>query len=245
MIYLLHGSDTTRSQKKLQEIIEEYRKKSGSSLNFHQFDAEEVGLEKVKEVLDGGSLFGAKKLLVIKYFFESLWDRKRAELLLSAYKDSPDTIIVLWDREAATQDLEAIKQYLKSVQEFKKEKKEEASQGEIFRLGDTFFTSPRAALKVLLRLLRKGEDDLRIFSYLANHARTLVTVKAHVDEKRPMPSNLGIHPFVVKKAHGILRVLPKETLYAALHRFFEEEHKIKTGATKARDSLTRMLFDRS
>jgi len=117
-----------------------------------------------------------------------------------------------------------------------------AHTSSIFMLGDTFFTAPRQALTTLLGLRLQGHDEFNLFSYLANHTRTLLTVKAYAGEDRPVPSAHGLHPYVVKKATVLVRQLSLAGLVAALHHFFEEDWKIKTGLARPHDALVRLLF---
>ena len=114
----------------------------------------------------------------------------------------------------------------------------------IFRLGDAFFTSHKDALKAMMLLRERGEDPLKILSYLTGHARILLAVKSAVGERRPVPSELGVHPYVVKKASLQAETLSFERLSSALCGFFEEDWKIKTGLSRPSESLARMLLCR-
>lgn len=111
----------------------------------------------------------------------------------------------------------------------------------IFTLGDTFFTSKKEALRILLGLMHDGHDEFNIFSYLANHARTLLTVKAYSEMREPVLVSHGIHPFVIKKAAAVVRGLSMMELRRVFQRFFEEDLKIKIGLSTPRDSLFGML----
>lgn len=97
MIYLLYGEDTYRSRKKLNEIIEEYRKKTGSGLNYHCLDADENGVPELKNVLETSSLFSPKKLVVAKnYLSQDVFFDSVVRILASA-KEVANMIIMLWD----------------------------------------------------------------------------------------------------------------------------------------------------
>ena len=114
----------------------------------------------------------------------------------------------------------------------------------IFQLGDSFFTSKRGALHALHRLIDAGEDEFGLFAYLANHARTLYTIKFYSEKNRPIPSSQGIHPFVIKKASGLARPFPLERFKQLMFAFFEEDFKIKIGLSKPKESLISILFRR-
>lgn len=114
----------------------------------------------------------------------------------------------------------------------------------VFELGDTFFSAPRAALRILLELLDQGENEIGLFSFLANHARLLLLVKsAPAGGIRP-PKAGKLHPYRLRKAAATARTLSEEQLRGFLERFFEEEHRIKIGASKPKDSLLRMLTEK-
>lgn len=117
-----------------------------------------------------------------------------------------------------------------------------AAEPVIFDLGDTFFSAPGRALGHLLALLGHGEEEGRIFSYLSNHVRTLLMVKSHIDSGRPVPAGAKIHPYVVKKASRQVGMLSLADLVGKLSSFLREDVRIKTGATRAKDSLFRLLL---
>ena len=112
----------------------------------------------------------------------------------------------------------------------------------VFDLGDAFFSSRGAALRHLLNLLEQGEDELPLFSYLANHARTMLILKISAEERKPPPPTLAIHPYVIKKTARLVAGLDRDTLLGASRRFFEEDVAIKTGGTTPRDALVRMIL---
>lgn len=112
----------------------------------------------------------------------------------------------------------------------------------VFHLGDTFFLSTRDALRHLFSLFSQGEDEFGIFSYLANHARTLLAVRSYADEGKPVAALHRIHPFVIKKASAMVRMLPVSHFHLSLRNFFEEDWKIKTGVSGLKESLLRLLL---
>ena len=111
----------------------------------------------------------------------------------------------------------------------------------IFSLGDTFFTSRSRALGHLANLFEDGEDGVALFSYLANHLRTLFIVRHFTDEKKSVPAVFGIHPYVQKKAGAIAQGMPISRFKMLFRRFFEEDRKIKTGERTPEDSLIRIM----
>lgn len=66
MIVLIFGQDTFRSREKLREIIEYYKKKKGNLLNLIVFEGENLDYLTFKNTFESSSVFGERKLVVIK-----------------------------------------------------------------------------------------------------------------------------------------------------------------------------------
>lgn len=121
MLYTLHGPDTYRSREKLKEIIEEYRKKAGSNFEFHRFDCDEDDVSRLRAVVEGGSLFSAKRLVVASYPFSGKCDFDICLRLAKKAKDSKEIFLVFWDRDigkTSAAKLSKIRAYSHKEQEF-------------------------------------------------------------------------------------------------------------------------------
>jgi DNA polymerase III delta subunit len=298
MNYLLYGADTYRSRKKLNEIIAEYRAKTGGGdTNLYRFDAQEHDLVSLRAAAAGDSLFASKKLIIVERPFTAGGQFELTRLTLEHNRVKPDCLLVAWDEALegeAGERLADAAAYFDKAQEFSPLRgtalnrwiNEEArsagvtlspaefsalavkngdlwslrnemeklavnpgarspgaSIGEsvIFDLGDTFFSSPVQALRHLLELLARGEEEGRIFSYLASHARTLLIVKSYLTARGSITAGLKIHPYVIKKASLVVRTLSLRDLIGNLKRFLEEDRRIKTGITRPVDSLMRLV----
>lgn len=237
MIFVLYGSDTVRSRAKLKSIIEEYRQKAGEDLAVYSFDAEEDDSSVINAALEGESLFQAHKLVVIQHALRS------DEFNGLEFKNSKNNTVVLWEMElnaAAKKYLGELGQLGAEIHEFRLPAPVVDDKA-IFKLGDVFFTSPKEARRHLLTLLASGHDERRIFSYLANQARTLLLVKSYMEAREPVPAYHKIHPFVVNKASAAVRGFSTADLRQTLQGFFEEDLRIKTGSSTPKDSLLRLL----
>ncbi len=240
MIYLLHGSDTWGSLKKLHEIVSEFRRKNGRDLNIYRFDAEETEPALLKNILGTNSLFASKKLAIIKYLAHAP-SREAILAIIEKFKSDPAVLLCLWERELEGKKLAELKLFCSETQEFK-QTKAKLPEMTIFQLGDTYFSSPREGLRSLLQLLSQGLEEKNIFAYLASHLRTLLTVKTYAEQKLPLPSSSGIHPYVAQKAALVVRPHTVFSLTEAFKQFFHEDAKIKTGLSKPRESLFSLLF---
>lgn len=125
MIYFLYGADTYRSQKKLNAIFEEYRKKWGSNLNVEKFDAETDDVERIVSVAESQSLFAGKKLIMVERFFSAeigpsakkgfVRAFEKLEKKLPILQKSQDTIVLFWDGKIGVEAKKEIKRFLDYV----------------------------------------------------------------------------------------------------------------------------------
>jgi len=121
MLYLLYGPDTYRSRQKLNDIIEEYRKKAGANFEFQKFDCDEDDLTQLQLVVEGGSLFSAKRLIVAAYSFSGKCDFDVCVRLAKKAKGSKEIFLVFWDRDigkSGAAKLSKIRAYAHKEQEF-------------------------------------------------------------------------------------------------------------------------------
>lgn len=122
MILILYGSDTYRSRQKLKEIVEEYRKKAGMAFDLEKLDAAESDLASLKNIIQGGSLFSLKKLVIVEGAFSS---ESNFNYLLEVARGpgaAKDIFLILWDRNLSAENLgrlEQIQPLVDKIQEFK------------------------------------------------------------------------------------------------------------------------------
>ncbi|OHA07173.1 MAG: hypothetical protein A2934_02210 [Candidatus Sungbacteria bacterium RIFCSPLOWO2_01_FULL_47_10] len=136
MIYALSGPDTYRSRIKLKHIIEEFRKKSGGTLEYERFDAEETDGRTIAASGDIRSLFQEKKIVIIEWVFsrsgpflgkERSGSRPAKDRLftlirpkLAKWRDSKNTIFLFWDAEIVhRKECAEFLPYASKSQEFK------------------------------------------------------------------------------------------------------------------------------
>ena len=117
-------------------------------------------------------------------------------------------------------------------------------EASVFQLGDVFFVNPGRALGQLFSLVAQGEDEMRIFSYLAGYARTLLVARAYRDMRQPIAPAHRIHPFVAKKATAAVETISQDKLARRFVLFLEEDVKVKTGLERAEDVLIGMIVAR-
>ena len=97
MIYFIYGEDSYRSKRKLEEIIEGYKKVHKSGLNLIYIDAKEKDFKDFYSNFKITSMFAEKKLIILKNVFD---DKKFQEDFLENIKnieDLKDIVIVYED----------------------------------------------------------------------------------------------------------------------------------------------------
>lgn len=115
----------------------------------------------------------------------------------------------------------------------------------IFNLSDNFLKNKKEALLSLINLLKSGEDEFRLFSFIAGHFRNLLKVGSATKLHKSLnivTANLRLHPFVVKKA--VAEVLGRDENFfrKMFYRIFREDLAIKTGESTPQTSLIKLLF---
>lgn len=197
--------------------------------------AESLGrLEQIRSLVDGVQEFRSLTGRMLQGWVEEEAQKRGLKLYPAQFAHLASFGSNLW---GLSNELD--KMALTEIADFQKQ---DTRQYNIFQLGDTFFVSPQTALSTLLNLLHQGHDDFSLFSYLANHSRTLLTVKIYLDRGVAVSSHHKLHPYVIKKASVLARGLSQEKLQSLPGKFFEEDFRIKVGLSQPRESLLRMVL---
>ncbi len=121
MIYLVYGPDTYRSRALVRNIVEEFKKKTGSTQpSIFRFDAEENEPVLLFNEARSLSFFGAKRLFVIERLF-SAKKNAASELapFLKQWVESKDETFVFWDVELSDSPaLRLVRKHGAKTQEF-------------------------------------------------------------------------------------------------------------------------------
>jgi len=114
MIYFIYGEDSYRSKRKLEEIIEGYKKVHKSGLNLIYADAKESSFKDFYNQLKISSMFAEKKLVVLRNVFG---DAKFQEDFLENAKSLEDVkdIIVVYEDCAPDERIKFFKTLQKIV----------------------------------------------------------------------------------------------------------------------------------
>ena len=120
MIIFLYGQDTYRLQKKLNEIIEEYKKIHQIGLSLVFLEGKEVIFQDFQKEFQQNSIFREKKLLVLKDLFENQEFANKFKKEIEKFISSEDIILIVEKRAilATNSFLKTLKKKAK-CQEFK------------------------------------------------------------------------------------------------------------------------------
>lgn len=119
MIYFLHGEDSYSSKKKLEEIVEGYKKVHKSGLNLIYINAKEKDFNDFYANFKINSMFAEKKLIIIKNVFKNLKFQEDFLEELKKIEELKD-IVVIFEEEKPDQRLKFFKALQKNIkcQEF-------------------------------------------------------------------------------------------------------------------------------
>lgn len=96
MIIFLYGPDTFRSRQKLNEILDEYKKKHKSALNLRIFDCEEqkTDINSLKDEVRQTSMFKEKKLILLSGVFSDAGLKEKFLKEAKSFLDSDEVIVI-------------------------------------------------------------------------------------------------------------------------------------------------------
>lgn len=97
MLHLLYGPDTYRSREKLHGVIEKYQSQYGADIDIYTVDVEEDDVSRIKQLVETGSLFSRKKLIVVKRTLSSGNGFVEICAVLERVRADADILMILWD----------------------------------------------------------------------------------------------------------------------------------------------------
>ena len=125
MLIFLCGEDDYSSRQKLNEIIEKYKAKHKTGLNFYQLDFNENTLKDFKKTTETNSMFKEKKLVVLKSVFGEKSENQKELVDYLKKINAPDDneiMIVIYENKVPDKRTELFKflsKKAKFFQEFK------------------------------------------------------------------------------------------------------------------------------
>ena len=97
MIYFIYGEDSYRSKRKLEEIIEGYKKAHKSGLNLIWINTKENNFQDFYNNLKITSMFAEKKLIILKNIFSDAKFQEEFSENVKNFEDMKDIIVIYED----------------------------------------------------------------------------------------------------------------------------------------------------
>ena len=114
----------------------------------------------------------------------------------------------------------------------------EIDDKKIFSFLDFLFLDRICTLQALVALRDAGVSEQYIFSAAVNHTRLLLILS----DGKELGPEAGTHPFVLSKAQRKVRELDRSKIRALYERLFDEDVKIKTGASDPYSSIVNLVL---
>jgi len=244
MIQLFSGTDTTASYF---ACTKEAARLAGKQGEVFSFDADELSEEEIGEILQNTTLFGNKRIVVLKRGLSS-----HAEAIDGACKLSDEDHVLLW--EDGEVDKKKHKALIKSIekngkiQNFNKQvfkKDEKAERNIIYAFSDAWVEGRREqTIKMFYNLLLQNIPSMEVFWALHWQIRSMlrVSVLTRQCNEKEIIAKTKLHPYVVGKNLRALQRRNHQSLHKALLQLQEIDVKTKTASVQMEDALLQFLL---
>lgn len=224
MIYLLYGSDTTKSRMKLHDMVGSLIKKKPDASHVRITDEtfDEASLD---EHIGGMGLFSQKTIIELDNVFRN---KEAKPVVLERIKDiaESENIFVILEGELNASDVKKFEKHAEKVQEFAHAAEApRAKDFNIFSMTDAFGKRDRKQLWVLYtKAKRKNISDEEIHGILFWQIKAMFQAQSAGNAKEA-----GLNPFVYQKSQGFLRNFRPEELTATSSKLVSLYHNSRRG----------------
>jgi DNA polymerase III delta subunit len=225
MIYLLYGSDTTKSRTKLHELVGSLIKKKPDASHVRITD-ETFSELAIDEHISGMGLFSQKTIVELDNVFRN---KEAKPIVMERLKDiaESENIFVILEGELTAADIKKFEKHAEKVQEF-----EDTSVGtakakdfNIFSLTDALGRRDRKQLWVLYtKAKRKNISDEEIHGILFWQMKAMFQA-----ERAGNAKEAGLNPFVYQKSKGFLGNFTPEELRTTSSKLVSIYHDARRG----------------
>jgi DNA polymerase III delta subunit len=239
MIYLLYGSDTTKSRAKLHDLVASLIKKKPDASHIKITDEtfDEAYLE---ENIIGMGLFSQKTIVEMVHVFRN---KDAKEIILSRLKEigSSDNIFVFVEGELNKGELTKFEKYSEKVQLFEEPTSAKAPAGKdfnIFSLTDALGRRDKKQLWVLYTKAKmKDIADEEIHGILFWHIKSMIQALSATSAK-----DAGLNPFVYQKSIGFSRNFTPDELKKISSDLVSIYHNARRGITPFESALETFIL---
>ena len=237
MLYLIYGTDTHKSRKKLHELLEQAKKRRPNAELF-KINNGNWNSAKFEELLVSQGLFEQKYTVVLDNLFEK---KDSKDFILDKIKEMAESeqVFLMLEGAVDSTNLKKIKKYAKQVQEFKKAEKVK-SESNIFSITDGLTERNKKNLWVdFISFLLKGVGLEEIHGIFFWQVKNMLLASLEGSQKET-----GLSPFVYKNALKGARNYKTEELKNMSSELVDMTHKVRTGKGELGVMLEKWVLSR-
>ncbi len=222
MIYLIHGTDTHKSRKKLHELLEQAKKKRPEAELF-KITTENWDENRFEELLVSQGLFEQKYTVVLDNLFEKK-DYKNYVLNKITEMSQSDQIFLILESGVDATTLKKLEKNAKQVQEFKLTESKK-TDSKIFSITNGLVEKDKKNLWVdYISFLSKGVGPEEIHGIFFWQVKNMLLASLAGSQKET-----GLAPFPYKNALSGSRKYKTEELREMSLGLVDMTHQVRTG----------------
>lgn len=238
MIYLLYGTDTIKSRRKLHTLLDSlFVKKPDAS--FMRVDGENFDEGRIDEFVGGQGLFENKYIIVFDNLFT---DKETKDAILKKIKEisQSQNIFIFLEEKLNKTELNRFEKYAEKIQKIDVDQNLSASgrKFDIFSLTDAFGRRDRKGLWVLYQKAKLNNvSDEEVHGILFWQVKSMILSLSAKDAKES-----GLNPFVFRKSLGFLKNYSESELKRILSTLVSLYHDTRRGIHEMDTALERFIL---
>ncbi len=236
MIYLLYGTDTIKSRKKLHTLLDSlFLKKPDAS--FVRASAENFDESRIDEFVGGQGLFENKYIIVFDNLFE---DKETKNAILKKLKEisKSQNIFIFLEEKLNKTELNRFEKYAEKIQKIDIEGQTQKKKFDIFSLTDAFGRRDKKGLWVLYQKAKLNNvSDEEVHGILFWQVKSMILSLNAKDAKES-----GLNPFVFRKSLGFLKNYSESELKKISSTLVSLYHDTRRGIHEMDTALERFIL---
>jgi DNA polymerase III delta subunit len=250
MIYLLYGTDTTKSRAKLHELISTMQKKKPDASHM-RVTGETFQASQVDELIGGMGLFASKSIVEVDHILtnssgktavkETADLKERKEIILKRIKEisESENVFVFLEHTLDKKSLEKFEKYATKVQEFAVKEISEKKENNFFALSDALGRRDKKQLWVLFTKAKMKEvasEEIHGILFWQIKSMLLAETSGSAQEA-------GLNPFVYQKSIGFLRNFKEGEVKMISSELVQMYHQARRGIVDFDSALEKFILE--
>lgn len=236
MLYVFHGTDTTKVADQAQKLVIGLQKKKPDAQIF-SFEGGSLAEAELDELVEAQGLFVEKHIVVIKRPFTAMQSRDAVLARLERFKITQNIVVIIEDKLLA----EHKKLFTKHAEKIEEHTKIKSATSEfnVFALADALGERNKQALWVgYVKALRAGLEVESIHGTLHWVIKTMLAVQNSASAEEA-----GQKPFTYNKTKRHLTNFTKEELATMSRGLIDLYHNARRGKGELQGSLERWILE--